>query len=378
MHRMKNKKLLILGMGPSQFDLALVAKENGMNVYAVGRDVYEPMKEYLDDYAFIDILDIDGIVAYAEEKQVDVVFSAALELSLLPIAQVSKRLGLNTFFTEESLSLFDDKGVWREQLGDITGNLEFQVGKTAEDFLEWSIYPAILKPVDGSGQRGVVRINNYDELKAKIERSKSFSKLGSVIVERFAEGEEISVNSIMENGELRFAMVSDRLSHEDLPGGLIKEHHVPSKYDHGELREKFLQVVENVNKKMGFTDGHIYFQMKVSGDDVALIEFTPRFDGCHLWKLIETATGLNLLQVALEQLIYGSSKSLDSYEEVDLTGKKYVLEFASAKPETEFQHGDYTIPNNATHKFFYYEDGEQVKRVTGILEKAGYFIYEVN
>ena len=69
------------------------------------------------------------------------------------------------------------------------------------------------------------------------------------ILEKFAKGEEISVNSFMENGQLKFFAISDRISYQDLPGGIIKEHHIPSKFDNEPLHSKIRNLVEAVNEK---------------------------------------------------------------------------------------------------------------------------------
>lgn len=371
---MKNKNLLILGMGHSQVDLAKIARDNDINVFACAKDTSGPVKEYVTDCAEIDILDIDSIVRYAKEKEIDVVFSAGLEVALDPIAEVSEILNLNTFYSSKDLAKLKNKATWREALGDTKGNLKFISGSKAGDFEKWNNYPSILKPVDGSGQRGVVKISNFKELIDNFDRSISFSKSKKLIVEEFADGKEISVNSFMENNELKFFVMSDRISYEDLPGGIIKEHHIPSDFDYDLLHHAVRELVEIVNKKMNFKNGHIYFQMKIDGNKVYLIEFTPRFDGCHMWNLINHSMGINLLQVALENLFDGESVTLANYSEKKSFKNKYTLKFNSDIPNAVVDYDNYSSPENSLYNYWYYHNGDKVKSVTGILEKVGYDI----
>ena len=84
---MKNKTLLMLGMGHSQIDLAQAAHEYGAKVYACARHVNGPARDYVDGCCQVDILDIDGIVNYAKEIKADAIFSVGLEIALEPIAR---------------------------------------------------------------------------------------------------------------------------------------------------------------------------------------------------------------------------------------------------------------------------------------------------
>lgn len=373
---MTKKTVLILGMGHSQVDLALAAREYGANVFACARNLDGPARPYVDGCREIDITDVDGIVDYAREIKADVIFTLGLEIALEPMTQASERLGLNTFYSSETLDRLKDKVTWRKKLEEVQGNLRYDSGYKPEDFAGWDLYPAILKPSDSSGQRGVFRVKDFDEVRAHFAKSQSYSKSGLMIMEEFAEGDEISVNSFMEGGELKFAIISDRLSYQDLPGGIIKEHHIPSQYDHPPLSGRILDLVNRVNQVMGFENGHIYFQMKVHGQALSLIEFTPRFDGCHMWRLIRTVTGLDLLQVSLENLLEGKSRTLRDYQPVDLALHPYQLKFNSDKAGVVVDYAHYPVHPNAVYNYWYYREGQTINKITDILEKVGYYIFQ--
>src|SRR5699024_11523516 len=161
--------------------------------------------------------------------EVDFIYSMALELSVPTMAAVSEALGLPTFVKPASLEKIENKAVWRTEIGDAEGNVKHLSGTRVEDFREWAIYPAILKPVDGSGQRGVIRVDNFEDIQAAFNESVSHSLSEELMVEEFVDGPEISVNTFVEKGELKFALVSDRISYEEYPGGIIKAHYIPSR-----------------------------------------------------------------------------------------------------------------------------------------------------
>jgi biotin carboxylase len=371
---MDNKKILILGMSHSQLDLAEAAKQRGLTVFSCAMNTEGPVKQIADDYTELDIMDVERVTQYANDKNVDAVYTLGLESALPTIAKVSEALSLPTFVTSENLKNFKDKAVWREKLAGIQGNLPFILGNSLEMFEEWNYYPAVLKPVDGSGQRGVIKVQNFDELASNLEWSKKYSKSGELILEKYARGDEISVNTFMLNGKIQYAIMSDRLSYSEYPGGIIKEHHIPSKYENDEVISKVGTLVKSVNSIMGFENGHVYFQLKIDNKDINLIEFTPRFDGCHMWRLIKEAYDIDLLDISLNYLL-GNEMMLETRTAIKEPNKKYILKFNSDRPGTVVNYNNYSFENDIHFNYWYYKEGQKIGRVTGFIEKVGYYIY---
>lgn len=370
-----SKKLLVLGIGHAQVDLIHAAKEMGFEVVACAFNEEGPGRALVDDFKQLDIKDVEAVKQYAKEQEVDFIYSMALELSVPTMAAVSEELDLPTFVKPASLEKIENKAVWRTELGDVEGNIKHLSGTKVEDFESWDIYPAILKPVDGSGQRGVVRVDSFEDIQVAFEESVSHSLSEELMVEEFVDGPEISVNSFVENGELKFALVSDRISYDEYPGGIIKAHYIPSRIIDEEAKDIVINLVDKVNKAIGFQNGHIYFQMKVQNNKPYLIEFTPRFDACHMWNLIYYSTGLDLRKVALETLAYGESETLANFDEgQDIT--EVETHFISDKPGTIVNKENYEIPENPLYLKWYYDDGQKVRSVTGYMEKVGYYIVE--
>lgn len=366
------KKVLVLGAGGAQEDVMRVAKSMGTYVLAIAKDKPEG-EPIADKYIGMDILDIEAINYLIKEEKIDAVFTAGIEMAIPVMTKVSLKNDLRFFVTEKSIEMFKDKSVWREALGNTVGNLKYKAGSQLEDFKEWNIYPAILKPVDGTGQRGVHKVNSFEEIKEVFDNALSYSKRKKAIIEEFAGGEEISINTFMYNGDLAFYEISDRISYSEYPGGIIKEHHIPSKYDNKELRKKLEDLVKSVSEKMGYKNGHVYYQLKIENNEPKIIEFTPRYDACHMWRLVNTTNNINLMKASLEYLLYGKSEEIENYKPNRNEGQ-YKLKFISDKPGTIVIKENYEIPEDKIFLFWYYEDGETVKTVTGHIEKVGYYI----
>lgn len=371
------KKLLVLGTSHSQLDLVKVAKDMGVYVVAVGMSEDDVAVEYVDKFIKANILDEEKIDSIVKDEKIDAIFTLGLEIALPVMTKVSIKNNLRTFIDEESIEKFSNKYVWRQEIGNIPANLFAVSGTKVEDFEAFDRYPAVLKPADGSGQRGVREVENYDQVNENFEDSISYSKKKLLILEEYAGGEEISVNAFMYNGKLAFYVISDRISYDEYPGGIVKEHHIPSKYDNKEVREKIEQLVNVVSEKMGYKNGHVYYQLKVEDDTPKLIEFTPRYDGCHMWNLIRHSMDINLVKASLEWLLEGESEEIESYE-YHMKDGVYKTIFISDVPGKEINRDEYQIPEDVEYLNWYYEDGQKVKKVTGYMEKAGYYIIKEN
>ena len=350
----------------------------GIYVYAIAKTSDGIAYQYADEFIEMDIFDIDSINKLIKEKGIDAVYTAALEISLPVITRVSLDNNLRTFVTEKSLEMFKDKSVWRKALGNTVGNLRSRPGFKLEDFKNWDIFPAIIKPADGSGQRGVHKVNSFKEIEEVFDNVISFSKKKKALIEEFAEGEEISINSFMYKGELAFYEISDRISYTEYPGGIIKEHHIPSKHDNPIVREKLEKLVKEVSRIMEYDTGHVYYQLKIKDNEPKIIEFTPRYDACHMWRLVKVTNNINLMKASLEYLLYGKSEEIEGYinNKYEKNEGIFKLKFISDKPGTIVNKKKYKISDDKMFLQWYYEDGEIVKSVTGYIEKVGYYIVE--
>lgn len=363
------KKILVLGTGMPQADLILACKERGMEVFACSYLSGDVAEQYADHFAQINIVDIDAVEAYAKENGVDYVYSAGSDVAMPTVLTVSEHLGLRHFCPSETAHICNNKPLLRDTLTlDFEGNIKSQRMTSADEELKVD-FPLIMKPTDSQGQRGVYRVDSYDEFRANFEKSLSFSREGAVIVEEFIEGEEISVNTFCRGGETIFALPSKRIVWEDLPGGIIHRHVIPFQYaDRPDVCEKVQSLVQRTLKKLSINDGPAYFQIIVNADGTPkLVEVTPRLDGCHMWRLIKYATGVDLLAMTVD-LLEDKPIGVKEYEV-----KPYETEFLCLPTAETFEKAKFDVSG---HEFlqWYYQDGMTVKKMNGYMEKCGYII----
>ena len=367
------KKIMILGAGNAQIDAIEYCKEKGYEVYGCSYTNTDKGIPYLDHFIQLDIKDADGIAEYVKENNIDAVYSVGSDLAMPTVMKVCEMLNMPHFISYETAKFCQTKNELISFLGqDFEGNIPFIIAEKIEDAFEYKSFPAMMKPVDSQGQRGCYRVNGREDIEKHFEDSLSFSKSGRVIIEKYIDGPEVSVNAYVQNGEVKFMLVSDRKVFEDLPGGIIKEHILPSVSTTDEGKKNVYDLVKRTLAKLSILNGPVYFQIKMDGDFPVIIEVTPRLDGCHMWNLINNYCGFNLLEASFEHLL--GNVQIEASAEPKHDNLK--LAFYCEKPGTVFDSEKHQPKENALYSCKYYETGDTVKSLNGYMEKCGYQIYE--
>jgi biotin carboxylase len=364
-------KFLVLGSGNAQVDLIRRCKDFGVKVYCCSYKNEGRGIEYADQFDVIDIKDINKIKKYVVDERIDIIYSIGSDLAMPTVAIVSEELKKRCFISSKSALICQNKGKLRKALGKtFEGNVDYITCKNVDEIHNLRHFPYIMKPVDSQGQRGVFKIENFEDLNEKFSLSKSYSTVGSVIIEEFIDGPEISVNCYLSQSKMIFSLISDRITYPNYPGGLVDKHRIPSLFE--EKEEIIMKVVNAALKSIGITDGPVYFQIKMQSNSPKIIEITPRFDGCHLWRLIEKAYSINLLDIMIEHLMFKKEPQVISKNLLHTT---FYLDFISLPPNTPFQPQLLKI-KDPLHLEWYYTPGEEVRSINTYLEKTGYVIYE--
>lgn len=365
------KKILILGAGNAQIDAIEYCKSIGYEVIGCSYTTVDNGIPYLDYFEHVDIKDADGVAEIARKYDAEIVYSIGSDVAMPTVMSVSEALGLPHFISAETAETCHSKSSMREALGsDFRGNVSFGVYTSLEEALEFKGFPGMMKPTDSQGQRGCFRVDSEKDIRDEFQTSMDFSHEGKVIIESFLEGPEISVNAYFEDSEMKFALVSDRVSFDEYPGGIIKEHLLPSALDEG-AQKKVTSMVAEAAARLGIGNGPCYFQIKLDGKgDPKILEVTPRLDGCHMWRLIKHYCGVDLLDACFRHLLEGKTEIEKQYR---MPENKYCLRFISQPTWSRFSSAEHDT-SDAEYCFYYYSEGDKVRRLNGYIEKCGYCI----
>ncbi len=367
------RKILVLGTGSAQRDIIEYCKENGLHVIAVSNVSGYMAEKLADEFYQIDIVDVDALEKLAREKEVDLIYSVGSDIAMPTVAEVSERLSLPTYIEKDTALVCNKKNELRKLIQDrnIEGSVPYQVLNGADDEITIP-FPAIMKPLDSQGQRGVRRVDSAEEIRDHFEETLSYSREKKVILERYIDGSEISVNVFLKDGEIVFYLISDRITWSQYPGGIIHEHVIPSKYEKDpNITARIRKLVEECLDAIGLKEGPGYFQIKVSSQGYPyLIEVTPRLDGCHMWRLIRYSTGVDLMKASVGGLL---GEGYEIPEEYPV--KAHSLEFLCDAPGNLFSENNYELPEHVFLRW-YYREGQKVNKTNGYCEKCGYVIKE--
>lgn len=296
-----SKTLLVLGGAAKSLPLVRSALAKGHRVVLCDRDATNPCRQLVTHFAEISTLDVDGLIAVANDRAVDGVVSFGSDRMAEIAAQVAEHCGLPGN-PSVSLMTMGRKDLFRAFLtehgfarpGSISGGR-----LNALDAVRGQVrLPAIVKPVDAAGSAGVVRIDSWEELPAAFRGAETVSPTRGVIVEEFLERDHeyiIAGDAFVDQGEVVF-------------WGLLNSHrgssHAPflptgtsfpialSDVRQRQVREMVQALVD----ALGIRFGPLNLELVYGADGVLhVIELAARNGGNCIPELLEDATGVDLI-----------------------------------------------------------------------------------
>ena len=302
------KKIMILGAGVYQLPILQKAAQM-CNVVLVAPAVPEEYMKYADSVYYYDLREQEKILEAARKEQIDGIASDQTDIPVRTMAYVAQNMGLPGL-DYETACLFTDKGKMHEKLVEIGVDvLPNQVVKTLEEakkFFETLNGPAIMKPADNQGSRGVYKITTQEELERYFESSIKLSKVGEIVMEKFADGREFVVDALCYDYEYRELMLSDELFF-DIENAFSAKERISPSIAEDKLKQKISALNEKIIRGFGLKQGLSHSEYIMDGDDVYLLETAARGGGVFISSdLLHLSTGLNteefLIQAALGDL----------------------------------------------------------------------------
>lgn len=367
------KRAIILGVGNAQVDAIKYLQSEGWFVIGCSYRNEGPGAPLVDQFELINITDHTAIRSLAEKENVQFVYSIGSDFAMPTIVKVSQSLGLPSFLTLDQANHLNDKSSLRNFLFQNQLNpVKFFTAKSLDQALLWDSYPVIIKPIDSQGQRGVFTVQSRGDLAQWFDKAMRFSPSKTVIIEEYLDGPEISANLFLHKGQIIHNFISDRFAVENVPGGIPQSHRLPSKFCFGDALIQTNALIQKCVELIGIKNGPMYFQLKLTSMGPRIIEITPRLDGCHIWQLIKYCWNVNLLALTFRLLL---NQPLDNDEPLILQ-KSAQLVFSHTPPGEPYTTIGKVLPTQIIHHVAYYQEGERVNAINGILEKTGYMILE--
>lgn len=292
------KKLLMLGGGFLQTYVIKEAKKCGYYVLVLDGDPNAMGYAFADEHAVINIVDEEACLAYAREKHVDGVLTAATDFSVLTMSHIAEAMGLPGI-NYRSAKIIKNKAEVRKVLfeakADDTG-YSYEIGslEEAEKALGEITFPRMVKPVDGSGSRGASRVDKAEDFVKACEFAMSGSITHRAVAEPFVDGKEYGVESFVNQGEIHVLGVMQK--DMTLPPYYAElGHAIPSGLPYA-LEEKVKNCVRTAIKALGVNHGSVNMDLLINGDEVHIVDIGARMGGNLIGShIIPRGTGINYM-----------------------------------------------------------------------------------
>jgi biotin carboxylase len=284
------KTLLVLG-GGTYFVRAIEAvRDAGYRTIVVDRDPGAPGLAVADVGRAVDMVDATAVLALAREERIDGVMPLN-DFGVPAAAHVASALGLRGL-TPRTAELACDKGLMREQWErDGLPNPDFRVILSEDEAREACAaigLPVVVKPADsGGGGRGVSVVREPGELAWAYDFAKRRARNGRIVVERFLEGIELTIESISRDGEVHVLAVSDKVK-PPLRTRVATSLTYPADLAPATLAQVHALAAAAV-RSLGITDGPSHVEMIVGDAGPVLLELGARGGGGHVFSVIAEA-----------------------------------------------------------------------------------------
>ena len=335
-----NKRLVILGTNEYQNPLIIRAKELGYETHVFGWPTGAIGERTADIYHPVNILEYDLLWEEVKKIKPCGVASIASELAMHPMNFLLRKLGIpcNSIETE---TIATDKFLMRCAMRDagIDGPNFILVDETFDkEKLSGFNYPLIIKPVDLSSSRGVMKIDTYKDVDMAIEYAMNWSKKKKAIIEEFIEGKEYSGESIAYNGEYRLLVVTEK-STTGPPHFVETGHKQPAELKKGML-DKIEKTLYKAFASMGIKYGAVHPEFRITKDGrICFMEIGARMGGdCIGSDLVPLSTGYDYMGMVIS-IGCGNKPSFEKIGKPRKAHIKYIitnedlLEFERIKKE---------------------------------------------
>ncbi len=304
---MRTKKILVIGAGFLQTYVIKRSKELGYYTYALDGSATASGFQYADEYAVINIVDQEVCLAYAREKQIDGVLTAATDYGVLTASYIAKMMNLpgidydvakvikNKYQVRKAL--FEAHADDTEQAYEVTCEQDILAVQDKVKF------PVMVKPCDGSGSRGASKVERIGEFSDACEEAMNCSLTHKAVVETFVVGREYGAESFVCDGKVTVLAVMQKWMTE-APYYAELGHSIPSCLDK-KTEQHIKECVKNAIRALNINFGSVNMDLLLSEDgSVHIVDIGARMGGNLIGSnIIPVGTGIDYIGAMLSAAV---------------------------------------------------------------------------
>lgn len=305
------KKILLLGGSHRDIPLIKAAQELGYFVITLGDRDYYLGHRYSDAYYKTDFNNLQAVKEIIKKENIDFLLPGCGEESYLKTVELSQVLGIGNFDTLQTAQLVHNK--WAFKTFCLANDISTPKGfyyKGPKD-LENIAFPAVVKPTNLSGGRGVEVVYNRHELTEALDKANKVSD--EIFIEKFIDGELIAYSVFIKEQKIAYGFTGKDDTY-------LNKYLISSAYPVGinpAALSRLKKDIEKLARLLSLVDGMFHLQVIIQDETPYLIDVTRRIPGDLYPYLIEFCD-----KVAYSKAVVKSYIGLNITDEFKSDGSK--------------------------------------------------------
>lgn len=326
------KKILMLGAPASQIPIIQTAKKMGLYVGIIDINPAAEAVPYANESFQCSLKDFDHLLSIANSFHPDGIVTGACDAGVVASSYLCSELGLPGHSPETAINATNKLKMLKAFEKNNVAHPMFQVAnKDNIDTFKMTIpYPAISKPVDNSGSRGICFIENESQLNEALLYSVKSSTSGDILVEEYMSGPEVSVEVIVINGVPHVLQITDKIT-SGQPYFFEIGHSQPSSLP-DETKNRIRELAKQACIAVGIQNSPAHVEIKITENGPKMVELGARMGGdCISTYLLNTSVkGFAFAETAI-RIALGEPIDNISYDE---SGNAVAVRFILAQEGT--------------------------------------------
>lgn len=295
------RNIAIVGASYLQLPLIQKAKEMGYKTHVFAWAVGDVGEVEADVFYPISIVNKEEVLKKCLEIGICGICSIASDLASITVNYVANHMGLTANSMEATMKS-TNKYLMRKTF-EINGDpspRSIVIDRNTNYYSLDIDFPAIVKPTDRSGSRGIYKVSSFDEVENAVKASMDESFEKKALIEEFVEGQEYSVEYISHGGRHNFLAMTLKYT-TGAPHFIETAHLQPASVD-SDTVDKVKEIVEHALDSLGITDGASHSELKISSEGgIKIIEIGGRMGGdCIGSDLVHYSTGIDFVKAVIQ------------------------------------------------------------------------------
>lgn len=312
--RWKAETILVVGAGKGQLGLIRRCRRKGLAVAVSDRDSSAPGRDAADYFLAADTFDPEATAAALERARagglsVDAVATAGTDQPVLSVARVAELFSLPGALPYPTALAVTNKRVMKARFSELgLPVLPWALAGTGDRgaLPDHIPFPAVIKPVDSQGQRGIFLVPSEEELFEALPRTLACSREQKALVEPYYPSSEMTFSGWVHRGRLFPLLLTDRATMESGRHiGICPAHRYPSRFlsrDGGEV----LSICRRFTEGFGIREGAVYIQLLKGERGIVINEAACRIGGAYEELLVPALAGADILDLQIELSLTGT------------------------------------------------------------------------